>query len=235
MPSAGCSTNDLFDADELAERGYLWNRLEQLAASRERFSAIPGEESRLSRGRQRTRLVPGRRARSRRMRTRRSAGREWPLSLNRQTPISGTRWELPFTAPAASPRPPSSWSATSPGIAQTIGYDWVFLAMCRQRLGQAVSGSDRPGAGDAMAGPGARAEPTRNRRDWRLPPGGPVGPGRIPSRPARQHFRPVMPSCARSRSGKWKATPPRRSPPSSACAPRTVERKLDLIRRRWTA
>ena len=46
--------------------------------------------------------------------------------------------------------------------------------------------------GDRVAGPGARAEPTRNRRDRRLPPRGRVGPWRVPSRPARPRFRPVI-------------------------------------------
>ena len=64
LHEAGCAIrrlfdDDLFDADELAERGYALEPVGALAASRERFSVIPGEESELSRGRQRTRLVFG--------------------------------------------------------------------------------------------------------------------------------------------------------------------------------
>jgi tetratricopeptide (TPR) repeat protein len=126
---------DLFDADELAERGYLWNRLEhwQQAANDFRRSLARNPDSA---------VVANELA--------------WCLAVapGRGDPEEAIRWAR--TAVEREPGNPSYRNTLGAAlyrgrrfqeavpelernIAQNhagVGYDWVFLAMCKQGLGQ---------------------------------------------------------------------------------------------------
>ena len=143
LHEAGCAIrrlfdDDLFDADELAERGYLWNRLGhwQHAANdfrrcleRNPNSAVVANELAWCLA-----VAPGRGDLEEAIRSARKAVAQVSSDPNFRNTLGVALYRAGRFALAA--------VELERDVAQghrTVGYDWVFLAMCRQRLGQPVS------------------------------------------------------------------------------------------------
>jgi len=157
LKEAGCAIRrlfdkDLFDADELAERGYLWNRLEhwQQAANDFRRSLARNPDSVAAANELAWCLAaaPGRGDPEEAIRWARKAVERAPGELSFRNTLAATLYR--------GGRFKEAVAELERDIAQNhdeIGYDWVFLSMCRARLGQTAS---------------ARIALT-NAQEWRLP------------------------------------------------------------------
>ena len=130
--------DDLFDADELAERGQLWTRLEhwQQAANDYRRSLARDPNSAAVANELAWCLssAPGRGDADEAVRWARKAVALVPSDVDYRNTLGVALYRAGRFAEAA--------VELERDVAQggrMVGYDWVFLAMCRQRLGQPVS------------------------------------------------------------------------------------------------
>jgi Tfp pilus assembly protein PilF len=143
LSEAGCAIRrlfdeDLFDADELAERGYLWNRLElwQRAANdfRRSLARNPNSAAVANELAWCLAAAPGRGDPEEAIRWARKAVALVPGNADYRNTLGAALYRAGRFAESAVELE-RDIAANSP----MIGFDWVFLAMCKQRLGQTAS------------------------------------------------------------------------------------------------
>jgi hypothetical protein len=129
---------DLFDADELAERGYLWNRLEhwQQAAIdfRRSLARNPNSAEVANELAWCLAAAPGRGDLEEAIRWARKAVALVPGDSYYRNTLGVALYRAGRFAEAA-----VELEHNIARNATMIGYDWVFLAMCKQKLGQSAS------------------------------------------------------------------------------------------------
>jgi len=129
---------DLFDADELAERGYLWNRLEhwQQAANDFRRSLARNPNSAAAANELAWCLAaaPGRGDPEEAIRWARKAVERQPGELSFRNTLAAALYRGGrFNEAVAELERDIALNSVE------IGYDWVLMSMCRARLGQTAS------------------------------------------------------------------------------------------------